>query len=458
MSNPSDAPASLSPPGPGTAPLEVSLRTLWEEAMLNFEKSTKKPLRRSPLFNEILYARSVDDIVRVLEKHGKALETFRSHEIAIRAFLAPLVNIVSVFLDASAEVSSASGVVPGGKAIIVAFGVFLKYLDKKLFERTRNRIYRRAVDYRDVLLGRLDVQRVLSELDRLTGDELLATVTETLVFVQDLQENTRDAQMKQEDIHDFQVDEAIKTWLNPPEPALNHERLRKLHKHGTCTWFFDAAFEEWKRGDNAVYWIYGKPGTGKSVLCSSIIDHLRFDSEASLAYFYFDFRDVHKESVSGLLSSLVFQLASSSHKCYTILKKSRTRQRMALQPTVDFLSSMLEEMLRVRPGTTLVIDALDECPELSREYDLLPLLYRLVSHDDNRLRLLMTSRPESDIRRAMDRIPSHLLKLHDADQHAQDLSICQGICQSNAQSDGWWNVFMGQPSTSNAAPLRPSGH
>ncbi|KAI0029632.1 hypothetical protein K488DRAFT_72810, partial [Vararia minispora EC-137] len=236
-------------------------------------------------------------------------------------------------------------------------------------------------------------------------------------------------------------DEVIKAWLNPPEPALNHERLRKLHKDGTCSWFFDATFEEWKKSINAVYWIYGKPGTGKSVLCSSVIDHLWSSCDEYLAYFYFDFRDVRKESVSGFLSSLIFQLASSSPKCHTVLKKSRSKQRASLEPTLGLLSGVLEEMLRARSGTILVIDALDECPELSREHELLPLLHDLVSHDSNRLRLLMTSRPEADIRRAMNRIPSHRLKLHDADQHSQDLELYISDELRRTEYDMWSDDF-----------------
>ncbi|KAI0032450.1 hypothetical protein K488DRAFT_85872, partial [Vararia minispora EC-137] len=367
MSIPTDASASLPPPEPQTAPIGPTLQSLWEEAVLNFEKSTGKNLRHSPLFNKILYANSVDDIVRVLEAHDTSMKTFRAHEQAIRAFLAPLVDIVSLFLDAGAEVATYKAA-PGGKAILVAFGVFLKatkgvsekydaieiilsklgafisrldkhlrspsplsddmknifikilikllevfalctkYLNENLVRRVRNRITRRTLDYKDVFLGRQDVQRVLTELDRMTGDELLATVAETLVSVHqvgvdvrqvdarvqdvglhmqhvsttverqtemvenidrgldagDLTRNDKvqsdvlNVHMQQNDTHNLLVDEVIKAWLNPPEPALNHERLRKLHKDGTCSWFFDATFEEWKKSINAVYWIYGK--------------------------------------------------------------------------------------------------------------------------------------------------------------------------------------------------------
>ncbi len=49
------------------------------------------------------------------------------------------------------------------------------------------------------------------------------------------------------------------------------------------------------------------------------VDGMRKAGLASLAYFYFDFRDTDKQHLRGLLSSLVFQLAAESDACYQIL-------------------------------------------------------------------------------------------------------------------------------------------
>ena len=42
---------------------------------------------------------------------------------------------------------------------------------------------------------------------------------------------------------------------------------------------------------------------------------------ATMAYYYFDFRDVKKQDCYGFLSSLVLQLSAESDSCYNILFK-----------------------------------------------------------------------------------------------------------------------------------------
>ena len=42
---------------------------------------------------------------------------------------------------------------------------------------------------------------------------------------------------------------------------------------------------------------------------------------ATMAYYYFDFRDIKKQDCYGLLSSLVSQLSADSDTCYNILSK-----------------------------------------------------------------------------------------------------------------------------------------
>ncbi|KAI9442894.1 hypothetical protein H4582DRAFT_1920936, partial [Lactarius indigo] len=65
-----------------------------------------------------------------------------------------------------------------------------------------------------------------------------------------------------------------------------------------------------------------EPRPGKSILCSSIIQDvlvLREAGLASVAYFYFDFRDTDKQSRHDLLLSLVSQLSARSDLCCEIL-------------------------------------------------------------------------------------------------------------------------------------------
>jgi len=112
-----------------------------------------------------------------------------------------------------------------------------------------------------------------------------------------------------------QIRDSLLRWLSPPDPSINHNIACKAHHNGTAEWFLQGSiFDQWKSTD-PLLWIHGKPGSGKSVVCSSIIQDvmgLRDTGKASMAYFYFDFRDVNKQKLHNLLSSLLIQFSAQS--------------------------------------------------------------------------------------------------------------------------------------------------
>ncbi|KAF9063929.1 hypothetical protein BDP27DRAFT_208667 [Rhodocollybia butyracea] len=173
-------------------------------------------------------------------------------------------------------------------------------------------------------------------------------------------------------------------------------------------------------------------GSGKSVLCSSAIEALI--EKNVLAFFYFDFRNSAKQTVYGLLSSLVSQLGSCSLLCNRLLsafyKKHGTTHHQG--PTSNLLFQCLESILHALPAVYIVLDALDECPEATRSREMFSLLKKLIGIKDDGFHLLITSRPEQDIRQALSshkRPSSHLSKqatyfvldIGKTKQHADDI-------------------------------------
>jgi hypothetical protein len=86
---------------------------------------------------------------------------------------------------------------------------------------------------------------------------------------------------------------------------------------------------------------------------------------ATMAYYYFDFRDLKKQDCYGLLSSLISQLSAESDSCYNILSQLYSdKSRGIRKPDIDALKDCMTDMLCL-PGQGpiyIVIDALDECP------------------------------------------------------------------------------------------------
>jgi hypothetical protein len=137
---------------------------------------------------------------------------------------------------------------------------------------------------------------------------------------------------------------------------------------------------------------------------------LRDAGLASLAFFYFDFRDEEKkQDIRNLVTSLLIQLfAYSSLCCETISRIYSTHGKGTQQPSNDALTNCLKEMLSLAAHQPiyLIIDALDECPDSSgmptpRE-DVLNLLEDLVRLGLPNLRICITSRLEIDIKNVLE--------------------------------------------------------
>jgi hypothetical protein len=166
---------------------------------------------------------------------------------------------------------------------------------------------------------------------------------------------------------------------------------------------------------------------------------------ASVAYYYFDFRDVKKQDRYGLLSSLLSQLSAESNSCYKAFSQLYVDNAGGTRkPTRSALSRCLKDMLSL-PGQGqifLIVDALDECPNLSgtpsaRE-EVLDLIGELVDLGLPNVHLCVTSRPEIDIRTVLEPLASLKISLHDEVGQKEDiLEYIRSIVRSDRRMRKW---------------------
>ena len=155
---------------------------------------------------------------------------------------------------------------------------------------------------------------------------------------------------------------------------------------------------------------------------------LRDAGTASMAHFYFDFRDVDKQRLHNLLPSLLIQLSAQSDSYCDILSQLySSHDRGARAPNDRALVECLKEMLilDVQP-TYIIMDALDECPNLStipspRE-EVLEFVDELVGLHLSNLHICVTSRPESDIHASLGPLTSCPVSLHDESGQQEDIA------------------------------------
>ena len=158
------------------------------------------------------------------------------------------------------------------------------------------------------------------------------------------------------------------------------------------------------------------------------IESLSSAGSAFLAYFYFDFKDTGKQDARALLSSLLDQLSDQSDLFRDVLRRLYSEHRDgSKKPNDDALLRCLNGMLAVASPAPVyfVLDALDECPNdsglpTSRE-KVLELVKTVVDLAHTNVHLCITSRPEFDIRAALEPLATHKLSLHDESGQKQDI-------------------------------------
>jgi hypothetical protein len=149
---------------------------------------------------------------------------------------------------------------------------------------------------------------------------------------------------------------------------------------------------------------------------------------ATMAYYYFDFRDARKQDCYGLLTSLIFQLAFRSNPCFDILSHLYSHtSRGTRKPNTDALKKCITDMLSLpRQGPIyIIVDALDECPNLlgsqSPREEVLDLIEGVVDLKHPNVHLCVASRLEIDIRTVLDPLTSLKISLHDQRGQKKDI-------------------------------------
>ena len=164
---------------------------------------------------------------------------------------------------------------------------------------------------------------------------------------------------------------------------------------------------------------------------SAIIQDIQILYNAGLgtiAYFYFDFRDLDKQNRRNVLPSLLVQLSAQSSPCCDILHRLYLKHDSGTQkPTEAALTQCLKDMLTIpdQPPIYIILDALDECPNSygvpSPRSQVLSLIKQLMDLRLPHLHICVTSRPEFDIRATLGRLALQSVSLHDQSGQKEDI-------------------------------------
>lgn len=154
--------------------------------------------------------------------------------------------------------------------------------------------------------------------------------------------------------------------LSPVDYHQTHRRLRSECHQGTTQWIFDHnSYKSWREStESTSIHCNGIPGSGKTILASSIIDNLTadpVDPSHLVCFYYFDYADHQTLDPAIMLGTFIRQVLERSHHAEGL------REWLLNQWANRNSSPLAQELLPVILDTfqhfeqvTIVIDALDE--------------------------------------------------------------------------------------------------
>lgn len=194
----------------------------------------------------------------------------------------------------------------------------------------------------------------------------------------------------------------ILDWLAPVSVLHKHRDLQLKRTPGTGNWLLEKPqFLDWMNSSLAEHdcLCVGGPGVGKSILCSTVVDHLRTtykNDDVAIAFYYYDYSEQQSQSPSNFARALLRQLCSSGHTMPTSVAEfyQRSRNDVKDQTWFNDLLSILRRVISTYSRCFIVIDALDEADAQSQRTGFRDVL-DAIRGSGNSLRVLATSRPHA---------------------------------------------------------------
>ena len=214
-----------------------------------------------------------------------------------------------------------------------------------------------------------------------------------------------------------EAQDSIRRWLETtPYNAENGEYRKHLASHlaGTGDWLLSSApFRQWHdSNDDGMLWIKGIPGSGKSVIASTLVERLTAEGAPVLFFFFRQIIDANHTPIA-LLRDWLDQLLAYSPPLQVRLHGYVEDGRELKSFSIHNLWEELKVAIASLPKVYFVVDALDE---MDRGNDLfLQQLAKLGSLSRSRFKVIITSRPVASVEMPLRQ--ASILQIRLEDEH-----------------------------------------
>ena len=156
-------------------------------------------------------------------------------------------------------------------------------------------------------------------------------------------------------------------WFSPLNFSATQAEIRKKRQDGTGQWLLDSdIFQRWVSGGERVLWCPGIPGSGKTILASTVVDYLKSKFEhansVAISCIYFNYKE--QQTPETLIGSLLRQLILGRGPIAPEIRKLFDKHvSYETRPTLDEIICLLQSKIYCHSRFYVVVDALDECTD-----------------------------------------------------------------------------------------------
>jgi ankyrin repeat protein len=192
---------------------------------------------------------------------------------------------------------------------------------------------------------------------------------------------------------------------NPPDDLAGIRRSKGRRVEGTCEWLLvQENYNEWllSQCPPQLLRLVGGPGMGKTMISSFMVEEMEKKvprtPDMMFVYYFCDNKDDKRNTATAIIRGLLLQLFQQRPVLFKQIQPSFEMMAASLFANFDALWRILVNVMKdCGPGELIIlVDALDECEQASRQAFLANLLSILEDKSLN-VKILITCRPEPEI-------------------------------------------------------------
>ncbi|KIJ50943.1 hypothetical protein M422DRAFT_27066 [Sphaerobolus stellatus SS14] len=213
-------------------------------------------------------------------------------------------------------------------------------------------------------LDQIETEANMAEREEAKEERMLSQ-RERLLNERERKENAEMRQQQQVD-HEAMRCEKVRNWLSASrllEPMFKrYDAYKGISLSGTGAWLLKHdIYQQWRHGSNpAIVWMYGRPGSGKSVLSTHLIDSLKqTDPETPMAFFFYRFDEEHTAlDVTRLLALQLFEKYWTCTNCVT--EELYQKANSIINSSISHVHAFIRTLLNCSPKIYVIVDGIDE--------------------------------------------------------------------------------------------------